>query len=63
MRTRMKINTKLFTMSVLGILIIPYYLVAPENQDVLTLERIFKDNEFKLNQFGPAIWPGRAILL
>ncbi|MCZ6694103.1 MAG: S9 family peptidase [Bacteroidetes bacterium] len=29
---------------------------AQDNQDVLTLERIFKDNEFELNEFGPARW-------
>jgi dipeptidyl-peptidase-4 len=42
-------------MFVLGISIIPC-LIAQKNQDVLTLERIFKENEFKLNQFGPAVW-------
>ena len=32
------------------------YTAAQENQDVLTLERIYKENEFELNQFGPARW-------
>jgi len=54
--TRMKVNTKLLVAFVLGILLIPYFIAAQENQDVLTLERIFKENEFKLNQFGPARW-------
>ena len=51
----MKFKSKLFIMFVLGISIIPC-LMAQKNQDVLTLERIFKENEFKLNQFGPAVW-------
>lgn len=52
----MKIKTKLLITLVLGILIIPCFIAAQENQDVLTLERIFKENEFELNQFGPAVW-------
>ena len=52
----MKVITKLLTMLVLCILIIPCFISAQENQDILTLERIFKENEFKLNHFGPAVW-------
>jgi len=52
----MKVNTKLLVAFVLGFLIIPCFIAAQENQDVLTLERIFKENKFKLNQFGPAVW-------
>jgi len=52
----MNVKTKLLITLVLGILIIPCFIAAQENQDVLTLERIFKNNEFKLNQFGPARW-------
>lgn len=52
----MKIKTKLLITLVLGILIIPCFIAAQENQDVLTLERIYKENEFELNQFGPAVW-------
>lgn len=52
----MKIKTNLFVMLVLEIILIPFFIAAQENQDVLTLEGIFKDNEFELNQFGPAVW-------
>ncbi len=52
----MKFKSKLFIMFVLGISIIPCLLEAQKNQDVLTLERIFKNNDFELNQFGPAVW-------
>ncbi|MCH8325264.1 MAG: hypothetical protein IIB83_01660, partial [Bacteroidetes bacterium] len=52
----MKFKTKLLITLVLRILIIPCFITAQENQDVLTLERIFKENEFKLNHFGPAVW-------
>ncbi len=52
----MKFKSKLFITFVLGISIIPCLIAAQKNQDVLTLERIFKENEFKLNQFGPAVW-------
>ena len=52
----MKVNTKLLVTFVLGILLIPCFIAAQENQDVLTLERIYKSNEFELNQFGPARW-------
>ena len=51
----MKFKSKLSIVFVLCILIIPC-IVAQKNPDVLTLERIFKENEFKLNQFGPAVW-------
>ena len=52
----MKVNTKLLLTFVLGILIIPCFIAAQENQDVLTLERIYKTNEFEQNEFGPAWW-------
>lgn len=52
----MKVKTKLLISLVFGILIIPCFMAAQENQDILTLEGIFKDNEFELNQFGPAVW-------
>jgi len=52
----MKVKTKLLIMLVMGFLLIPCFIAAQEYQDVLTLERIFKENEFKLNQFGPARW-------
>jgi len=52
----MKVKTKLLITFVLGILIMPCFIAAQENQDVLTLERIYKTNEFELNQFGPARW-------
>jgi len=52
----MKFKSILLISFVLGISIIPCLIAAQENQDVLTLERIFKENEFKLNQFGPAVW-------
>ena len=54
--THMKVKPKLLITLVLIILIMPCFIAAQENQDVLTLERIFKENEFKLNQFGPAVW-------
>jgi dipeptidyl-peptidase-4 len=53
----MKVNTKLLVTFVLGILIIPCFIGAQEkSQNDLTLERIYKTNEFELNQFGPARW-------
>ncbi len=52
----MKFKSKLFISFVLGISIIPCLIQAQKNQNVLTLERIFKKNDFKLNQFGPAVW-------
>ena len=52
----MKIKSKLFITFVLVVSIIPCLIAAQKTQDVLTLERIFKKNDFKLNQFGPAVW-------
>ncbi len=52
----MKFKSKLIIIFVLGISTIPCLITAQKNQDVLTLERIFKENEFKLNPFGPAVW-------
>jgi dipeptidyl-peptidase-4 len=54
--THMKVKTNLLIVLILGILIIPCFLASQENQDVLTLEMIYKTNEFDLNQFGPARW-------
>ncbi len=51
----MKFKSRLFIIFVLGISIIQC-LIAQIDQDTLTLERIFKENDFKLNQFGPAVW-------
>ena len=53
---QMKVKTKLLITLVFGTLIIPYFTAAQKNQEVLTLERIYKENEFELNQFGPAVW-------
>ncbi len=52
----MKIKTRLFIALVMSVLIIPFFTAAQENKNVLTLESIFKDNEFELNDFGPAVW-------
>ncbi|MBT8381752.1 MAG: S9 family peptidase [Ignavibacteriaceae bacterium] len=52
----MTFQIKLFIALVLGILILPYYTAAQENNNVLTLERIYKDNDFELKEFGPAVW-------
>lgn len=52
----MKVKTKRLITFVLGFLIVLCFIEAQENQDVLTLERIFKENEFRLNHFGPAVW-------
>ncbi len=55
--THMKVKTKLPITLVLGILIIPCFIAAQEkSQNVLTLERIYKTNEFQQNEFGPARW-------
>ena len=55
--TNMKVKTKLLITLVLVILIIPCFIAAQEkSQNDLTLERIYKTNEFELNQFGPARW-------
>lgn len=52
----MKVKTKRLITFVLGFLIVLCFIEAQENQNVLTLERIFKENEFRLNHFGPAVW-------
>ena len=52
----MKVKTRLLITFVSGVLLIPCFIAAQENQDVLTLERIYKENEFELNEFGPARW-------
>lgn len=52
----MKVKTKRLITFVLGFLIVLCFIEAQENQDVLTLERIFKENEFRLNHFGSAVW-------
>ena len=44
----MKDKTKLLITLVLGILIIPCFSAAQEDQDRLTLERVFKENEFHI---------------
>jgi dipeptidyl-peptidase-4 len=54
--TQMKGKTILLITLVLGILTKPSFISAQDNKDVLTLERIFKDKEFVLNEFGPAVW-------
>ena len=41
----------------IGLIITPVFIEAQEkSQDVLTLERIYKRNEFRLNRFGPVRW-------
>ena len=52
----MKINIKLLIAIVLGVLLTPCFITGQENPDVLTLERIYKEKEFRLNHFGPAVW-------
>ena len=52
----MKVKAKLLIMFVLAILIVPCFTAAQENRNILTLERIYKENEFELNEFGPAVW-------
>jgi len=52
----MKINLKIITMLVSWILAINCFIGAQDFQSLLTLERIYKDNDFKLNSFGPAVW-------
>ena len=49
-------KTKLIITIVLGILLIPCLITAQENMGALTLERIYKEKEFRLNDFGPAVW-------
>jgi len=43
-------------MIVSGFLLLPCLTAAQKTQNVLTLERIFKEQEFKLKRFGPAVW-------
>lgn len=52
----MKVKTNLLIIIVLGISLIPCLILAQENQELLTLERIYKDSVFSLNSFGPAVW-------
>jgi len=52
----MKVKTKLPITLISVILTLSCFTTAQENQDVLTLERIYKENEFELNEFGPAVW-------
>jgi dipeptidyl-peptidase-4 len=52
----MKVKIYSFIIAVLVIVIIPCFIIAQEIQNVLTLERIFKEDDFKLNSFGPAVW-------
>jgi len=41
----------------IGLIVTSAFVEAQElNQNVLTLERIYKNNEFQLNRFGPARW-------
>lgn len=48
-----KIN-KIF-ITLIGALLIHSLSIA-QSQNLLTLEQIYRDNEFKLNDFGPAVW-------
>ena len=42
---------------IIGLIVAPVFLEAQEqSQNILTLERIYKRNEFEKNQFGPARW-------
>ncbi|MFC1760255.1 DPP IV N-terminal domain-containing protein, partial [Candidatus Neomarinimicrobiota bacterium] len=52
----MKINIKIIAPLVLLIVVIHCFVGAQEYKNVLTLERIYKDTLFKLNEFGPAVW-------
>lgn len=52
----MKVNSKSLMIFLLAILLAPCFITAQENLDVLTLERIYKENDFKSNYFGPAVW-------
>ncbi len=41
----------------IGIIVAPVFVEAQkQSQNILTLERIYKRNEFEKNQFGPARW-------
>lgn len=47
----------------IGLIVTSVCVEAQEkNQDVLTLERIYNENEFSLNRFGPA-WSGLGELI
>ena len=50
------VKTKLLIAFVLGFLLLPCFIVGQVDQEDLTLERIYKKNDFRLNQFGPAVW-------
>jgi len=51
-----KLKTSLF-LFLIGIIITSVFVNAQEKkQEVLTLERIYKDNEFSLKRFGPTRW-------
>ncbi|MGH1364189.1 MAG: S9 family peptidase [Calditrichia bacterium] len=49
-------KAKLLIMLVLGALLIPAFATAQTKGNTLTLEGLYKDNEFRLNRFGPARW-------
>ena len=51
-------NSKTFLFILLiGLIVSPVFIAAQEkSQSILTLERIYKLNDFELNQFGPARW-------
>jgi len=52
----MMINLKIIKILVFWILVIFCFVGAQNHQNKLTLERIYKDNDFELNSFGPAVW-------
>ncbi len=51
-------NSKVYlVLFLIGLIITPVFIEAQgKSQDVLTLERIYKRNEFRLNRFGPVRW-------
>ncbi len=51
-------NSKTFLFILLiGLIVSPVFIEAQEkSQSILTVERIYKLNDFELNQFGPARW-------
>ena len=51
----MKFRLKLYIILIYSIMAIPI-LLADETQNSLTLENIYKEEVFKLNQFGPSVW-------
>ncbi len=55
MRSRI-ITLKSFIYVILFGLVISASLEAQESNEKLTLERLYKDNDFKLKHFGPARW-------